>query len=237
MGQVKIGGAAIGDGSVKTCMSVAAGSERELFLKLSYAVKSACDIIEWRADYWEEKGEKPFAEIKRELWGKPLIFTYRTRAEGGLGADDASMYQAVNEEAILSGCADAVDIEFEKDKGIVRALTCLARERGVKVIISKHTGKPGATKDEIAEMMLKLFCAGGDIAKLAVCAGCEADAKAVIEAAKSLFGKYPDKPFITVGMGEAGRATRYKKPFYGSSVTYVKGFSETALGQLSIEEL
>ena len=236
MEEVKIGSVALGGTDVKVCVPLAPRGSSELFAELDFAGGAACDIAEWRADFWEEEAWR-LELIKEGLMGKPLVFTYRTKKEGGLGVDDDEAYRLVYKRAILSGLVEAADIEFTKPDAIKREIIRAARENGVIVILSLHVFCGEVKREELIERLVTMQEAGGDIVKLAVLVRGENEAQEVISAGKEMYEKYAKRPFITVGMGEAGRITRKKSPFYGSAVTYALGLSGTGPGQMPVSEL
>ena len=259
MRQVKIKNTIIGDEKVKICVPISARDFSELEAELQYALESLCDIIELRYDYLAEitcklceinkqrhlgnvlnEITKKQEELKKQTKMKSdklILFTFRTKLEGGFGTDDGENYYNINEQAILSGAVDIVDIEFTKEKTLINRLIKLAHENNVKIIISKHYFEKNLTKEEQLEMLKKMQEAGADIIKLATTVYDEADAQDVINAAEEMYEKHAKVPIITIGMGEFGKITRKLRPFYGSAITYAKGQKATAPGQLSIEEL
>lgn len=242
MKRVKIGNIKIGDGDVKICVSISPTNKSELIEELYYATNSGCDIIEFRYDFWCDESYNVIADensyFKKNLpQSKPLLFTYRTKFEGGSGSDEHDVYEAINTQAILSGNVDIVDIEFTKPPTLIQKLIDKAHEHGVTTLVSKHYFEKNLSETEILEELLKMQETGADIIKLAVAAYDEQDAKNVINAAKEMYEKYAKVPIITIGMGEHGKITRHIKPFYGSSMTYAKGMKATASGQMSVAEL
>jgi 3-dehydroquinate dehydratase-1 len=237
MVQVKIGNTVIGGGTVKICIPISARGHAELDYELDHISNVKCDIAEWRFDYWQRGNCGISCEIKKRLIGKPLIFTYRTSREGGFGLDDDDTYCDINTEAIMSGHIDCVDLEFSKGRGLILDIAGQARNKGLKTIISKHIFDRQVLKDEMIEMLCEMQDTGAEIVKLAAHTPDARSAGEVISAAKEMYEKYAKTPFITVGMGEAGKITRAAAPFYGSSMTYARGLRETAPGQIPAWEL
>ena len=169
--------------------------------------------------------------------GKLILFTFRTKREGGFGTDDDENYYNINEQAILSGQVDIIDVEFTKDKPLINRLIKLAHENNVKVIISKHYFETSLSKEKQLEMLKKMQETGADIVKLATTVYDEVGAQEVISAAEEMYNKHATVPIITIGMGEFGKITRQIEPFYGSAITYAKGLKATAPGQMSVSEL
>jgi len=259
MRQIKINDTMIGDEKVKICVPISACDFSELEAELEYAFNNPCDIIELRYDYFTaiiseqcdaykqrhtgnvlseiKKKQEEFKKQNKMKRDKLTLFTFRTKLEGGLGTDANDEYYNINEQAILSGQIDIVDVEFTKDQSLVDRLIKLAHEHDVKVIISKHYFEKSLSKDEQIELLMRMQETGADILKLATMVSDEKTALDVISAAKEMFEKHAKAPFVTIGMGEYGKITRYIEPFYGSAITYAKGLKATAPGQMSVSEL
>ena len=226
---------------VKICIPVSAKNREGLSEELEYIRDKDCHIVEWRFDYWEENNKPAPADLLGRIKGKSgsklLLFTYRTKAEGGFASEDETLYYNVNMNAIKSGYVDILDIEFEKRQPLIERLLAAAAENRVKTMLSKHLHEVNINKDELVGILRKMQDIGGDTIKLAVSVSDEKDARELMSAAKEMYEKYAKVPIVTIGMGEAGKITRLTEPFYGSSITFIRGLRETAAGQLSYEEL
>ena len=239
--RVKLAGTIIGDGKVKICIPISAQNDAELAEELEYIAASPCDIAEVRFDYWQGKAgpshEGILENVKRKLGKTPLLFTYRTSIEGGLGTNSRDDYYSINAASIRSGHIDLIDIEFAKEPELVVALIEMARKSDIKVIVSKHFFGKSLSKDEIIETLCKMQNKDADIIKLAVSVYDDKGARDVISAAKEMYEKYAKIPLVTIGMGEHGKVTRRIEPFYGSAITYARGIRATAPGQLDWRQL
>ncbi|MBZ4231556.1 type I 3-dehydroquinate dehydratase, partial [Mycobacterium tuberculosis] len=78
------------------------------------------------------------AEIRGALKALPLLFTFRSKKEGGETELSDEAYFALNREAARSGLVDVIDIELFNDEAQIRALVDDAHAAGVKVIMSNH---------------------------------------------------------------------------------------------------
>ena len=86
----------IGDGRPKICIPVMGSTTETLKEAAGHAMKKHPDLIEWRADYFadienEEVRRQAFDELREILGEVPLLFTIRTRREGG--AFDQFLYR------------------------------------------------------------------------------------------------------------------------------------------------
>lgn len=78
------------------------------------------------------------AEIRGALKALPLLFTFRSKKEGGETELSDDAYFALNREAARSGLVDVIDVELFNDEAQIRALVDDAHAAGVKVIMSNH---------------------------------------------------------------------------------------------------
>ena len=91
----------IGEGRPKICIPVMGSTTETLKEAAGHAMKKHPDLIEWRADYFadienEEVRRQAFDELREILGEVPLLFTIRTRREGGEADLSADQY--------LKGC-------------------------------------------------------------------------------------------------------------------------------------
>lgn len=85
---VQVRNLVIGEGRPKICIPVMGSTTETLKEAAGHAMKKHPDLIEWRADYFadienEEVRRQAFDELREILGEVPLLFTIRTRREGG----------------------------------------------------------------------------------------------------------------------------------------------------------
>ena len=133
----------IGEGRPKICIPVMGSTTETLKEAAGHAMKKHPDLIEWRADYFadienEEVRRQAFDELREILGEVPLLFTIRTRREGGEADLSADQYLKVVSDAIRDEKADLVDVEISHGDDIAFMLISLAHEFGIKTIASSH---------------------------------------------------------------------------------------------------
>ena len=140
---VEVRGVRIGEGIPKIIVPIVEVTRKEIIRKAESLAEVRKDIVEWRAD-WFEEGSDPAAveEVLRELRGAlgntPLLFTFRTLREGGEKAIEPEDYAALNISAAKSGFADLIDVEIFTGDEIVREIIESAHKEGVKIVGSSH---------------------------------------------------------------------------------------------------
>ena len=105
-----------GGGTPLVCVPIVAGDQDGIWKKAEEIRVLPVDIVEWRADFYTDV--KDFGKVldtlgglKKRLTEKSLLFTFRTRGEGGnLELSPEACYR-LNREAAGSGYADLIDVD------------------------------------------------------------------------------------------------------------------------------
>jgi len=199
------------------------------------------DFVEWRADHYEGlmEPEKLSGAMKllRDGLSAPLLFTIRTRAEGGEAGVSAEDYTRLNLLAIESGLVDLIDVELSMGEGTMRTLVDAAHKANVKVIASRHDFHATPDKAVIVESLCRMQDLGADMAKFAVMPRCERDVLTLLDATLEMKEHHADTPVITMSMGELGAVSRVCGRLSGSCVTFGTVAGASAPGQLPAEVL
>ena len=243
MKTVNIRNLTIGAGVPKICVPIV-GRTREEVLEQAAAIRSLpADLVEWRFDCFYNVSTLSLltvltflSELRRALGDLPLLFTFRTAAEGGEKKISHQVYEELNRTVLSSGMVDLLDVELSQGDELLARLMDLARDRGVKVILSSHDFEQTPPEDELVDRMERMQALGADIAKVAVTPQCEEDVDVLLRAAKR-FTDTADIPAIAISMGELGTRSRIEGERYGSSVTFGAAIRASAPGQIDVAEL
>jgi len=151
----------------------------------------------------------------------PLLYTLRSRAEGGRGPSETRLREDNLRRAWESGCA-FVDLEAERD-------THLLGTRGVdrdRTILSWHD--PNGTPPDLEQRAARLLSSGVRWVKIVPTATDLGDLAAVLRLHGLFNGGVPVKRrLIAFAMGAVGQASRYLAPLLGPPMAYV-AWSPTA---------
>ena len=116
MKTVKLRGVEVGAGMPKVIVPIVAATRAGIREKAREFKDHALDVVEWRVDFYEDVFEtgqvlSTLEQLRAVLGDTPILFTFRTRKEGG--EKDISMedYIALNSAVAQSGNADANDVE------------------------------------------------------------------------------------------------------------------------------
>ena len=191
------------------------------------------DLFELRIDTFKTQEVTYITEIIHSLkrvYGKPLLATVRSKAEGGaIEIDDDRRYEIYKEVLTL---VDAVDIELSSYGLLKRVLPlCRAKEKVFIASYHNHDETPG--ERQLEKLVSDGKEIGADIVKIAVTANSKEDLSRLI----SFTIKNRDKGLITISQGSIGTISRIVTPILGSLMTYGYIDMPSAKGQLSAFEI
>ena len=220
----------------KICVPVTGVTEDEILGRFKELNKAPMDLVEFRADYYEfVKDQSKVMEVLgkvRKIYNKPLLFTLRTKAEGGVSDIDADYYFKLNKIAIESKLIDLIDIEFFSQADEAANIVNLAGKNNVTTILSSHDFLKTPSEEEILKRVKKMLDFG-DIAKIAVMSNSEEDVLALLSATLKLKKEKKD-PFIAISMGPLGIISRISCELFGSCMTYASYKEKSAPGQVDL---
>ncbi|MBB5264510.1 3-dehydroquinate dehydratase type I [Catenibacillus scindens] len=239
MNYITVRGVAIGLGIPKICVPVTEASGGDI-VKQAGAAAPKADLIEWRADAFEDVFSKAsvnhvLKELRTAVGQRPLLFTFRTEAEGGAKID-VDDYIALGEAAVESGCVDLIDVEMDRGEKAVLRLIDKAHERGVFVVGSYHDFSKTPSEEEMFSRLETAAKGGADILKLAVMPEDMNDVLRLLSVTYKASGVF-EKPLITMSMGAMGSISRVCGEYFGSAVTFGQSGAASAPGQFKAASL
>lgn len=239
---VKVKELEIGQGVPKVCVSITGKTEEDLLKQAEEYSKLDIDILEWRVDYFNKVDN--VSEVKRVLKSitnilgkKPLIFTFRSKKEGGEKEISLEEYIKLNEEVIKSQLSDIVDVELFVGDENTKQLIDLAHDNNVKVIVSNHDFEKTPKEDIIVERLKRMIQLGADLPKIAVMPKNQLDVITLLKATCVVKEEYKEQPIITMSMGSLGMISRLSGETFGSSLTFGCVGNASAPGQVYYKEL
>ena len=241
MNTVNVRKVEIGKGIPKICVPVV-GITRDDIIDAACKAKETADLVEWRADWYEDvldfkKTEKMMEELRETLGDIPLLFTFRTLKEGGEKEIEKSVYVKLNEMAVKTGFADLVDAEAFTGTDEVNTIVETAHLYGVKVIASNHDFQKTPPKEEIVSRLCFMQECGADIVKIAVMPQSKKDVLTLLLATEEMVREHAKCPVVTMSMSEVGVVSRICGEAFGSALTFGAVKKASAPGQLGAEEL
>ena len=240
MRTIKVRGVELGTGIPKTIVPIVAKTRDAILDKAREIRPLPADLVEWRADFYEDlldeaKLLSTLNELRQVLGETPILFTIRTKPEGGEIEIDSKTYGTVNLAVAGSGGADMIDVEIEKSGS--QALIDGIRKAGCLVVGSRHDFKATPPKDDMVATLKKAQDMGADIPKIAVMPQSDSDVTALLCASSEFCENYADRPFLTISMGPRGMISRVACETSGSCMTFGAAGQTSAPGQIQLKEL
>lgn len=242
MNLVKVRNVNIGEGMPKICVPIVEKTREDILATAKEILKTPADMVEWRADWYEavcemQKVVALSKELREILGDLPILFTFRTKAEGGEKELNPRAYKMLNCMMIESGNIDLVDVEVFMAGGDSIDIIETAHEHNVKVVGSNHEFAMTPDKDEIVRRLCYMQNLGVDISKIAVMPQRKKDVLTLLEATEEMASTHAERPIVTMSMSEMGTISRIAGETFGSSITFGTLKKESAPGQIGVEEL
>ncbi len=222
------------------CVPIVAAELGDLLDQARSAHDQAADLVEWRADFYEDLTVGSLIDstgkLRRVLESEPTIFTLRIRSEGGAQELPQEIRRACIEAVAASGLVDMVDVELSNQPPFLESIAGIARSQGVRVIMSFHDFNDTPANGQLLakiEMMNRL---GADVAKLAVMPRTPADVLRLLEVTLEARTRHPRLALCTMSMGPLGVLSRVGGFLYGSDMAYAVVQKTSAPGQIPLAD-
>lgn len=239
---VMIGSVVLGNGTPKICVPII-GKDRDSILKQARQIKEAePDLVEWRGDFYEDVlDQEAVCELAGQIAGIlgeiPILFTFRTKAEGGSRTLAIGEYIELNRSVSKCEHINAVDVEVYMDQKRMKELICEIKSQGKVVIGSHHRFHQTPSHEDMLEIIKGIEKAGAQILKLAVMPLNHDDVNRLLLITNECTCGFVEHPVVTMSMGELGVQSRISGELYGSAMTFACVGEASAPGQLEIQEL
>jgi 3-dehydroquinate dehydratase type I len=165
---------------------------------------------------------------------RPVIITYRSKEQGGEGADDYNLHFQILSEALELG-AGFVDVEHTMPAGLQARLF---EGRGKsRIIISCHVLHETPIRSDLEKRFASLARKKPDVVKIVTHANALEDNLRTLDLIT--VARKHGIPVITFCMGPLGRISRVVSPLLGGFLTFAsltRG-EESAPGQLTATEI
>ena len=138
---IKIGNVTLDNGIPKICVPIVGRTVDELQQECRYLQDKIYDVVELRIDFLKTVPDlnsvnEAITAVRNELPNSAILFTFRTKDEGGETAVPESFYFELIQYAIQSGKINAVDVEYFRNPDSIQSIIALAKKAGVTVIMN-----------------------------------------------------------------------------------------------------
>ena len=242
MNTVRLRNVEVGVGKPKVIVPIVAATKEEILAKADSLRGLVFDVVEWRVDFYRDVLDTDqvldtLAGLRASLGETPILFTFRTKKEGGEREISMEQYTALNEAAARSGHVDAVDVEIFSGDEVVAANLRNIHGAGVAVVGSSHEFGYTPTQEELVARLCKQQEMGCDILKVAVMPQCRRDVLTLLSATEEMYTQHARQPIVTMSMAGTGVLSRLCGEVFGSAMTFGAVGQVSAPGQVQVEQL
>jgi len=189
------------------------------------------DIIEWRADFLPKEAILQVAPaIFEKFAGRELLFTLRTRAEGGeIDLDSAEYVQIIKDVAQLYQ-PEYIDFEYFSHKDVFEEMLDFPN-----LVLSYHNFQE--TPENMMEILSELTSLTPKVVKVSVMAHTEQDVLDLMNFTRGFKTLNPEQEYVTISMGKVGKVSRITSDVTGSSWSFASLDEVSAPGQISLSSM
>ncbi|PWW09142.1 3-dehydroquinate dehydratase [Mangrovibacter plantisponsor] len=242
MNTVTVRNITFGTGTPLICVPLMGKTREEIVVNAHELLLQKADLVEWRVDHFSQVSDQAavksvLSALRDIMPATPLLFTFRSKKEGGecqLSDDD---YFALNAMAAGSGLVDLIDVELFNDEKRIAQLVGIAHECNVRVIMSNHDFHKTPPKEEIIWRLRRMQELGADLPKIAVMPQTRQDVLVLLDATTTMAELYATQPLITMSMGKLGVISRLCGEVFHSSMTFGAVGQASAPGQISVSAM
>lgn len=186
------------------------------------------DLIEWRADFLPKEEILTVAPAVFEKFvGREVIFTLRTRCEGGhIDLTNEEYIDLLKEIAHLYQ-PEFIDFEYYSHKEVFDQMLEFPN-----LVLSYHNFEK--TPENYMEIMSELTSLSPAVVKMAVMAETEQDVLDVMNYTRGFKTLNAEQSYATMSMGALGKLSRVAGGLTGSCWTFASLDEVSAPGQLSL---
>ncbi|CIZ72595.1 3-dehydroquinate dehydratase%2C (3-dehydroquinase) (type I DHQase) [Streptococcus pneumoniae] len=189
------------------------------------------DIIEWRADYLPKEAILQVAPaIFEKFAGRELVFTLRTRSEGGEIDLSPEEYIHLIKEVAQFYQPDYIDFEYYSYKDVFEEMLDFPN-----LVLSYHNFQE--TPENMMEILSELTILNPKLVKVAVMAHTEQDVLDLMNYTRGFKTLNPEQEYMTISMGKVGKVSRITADVTGSSWSFASLDEVSAPGQISLASM
>ena len=189
------------------------------------------DIIEWRADFLPKEAILQVAPaIFEKFAGRELVFTLRTRSEGGQIELSSEEYVQMIKEVAQLYQPDYIDFEYFSYKYVFDQMLDFPN-----LVLSYHNFQE--TPENLMEILSELTSLNPKVVKIAVMANTEQDVLDLMNFTRGFKTLNPEQEYVTISMGKVGKVSRITSDVTGSSWSFASLDEASAPGQISLSSM
>ncbi len=167
----------------------------------------------------------------------PILFTWRTLAEGGETSMRSENYGHLLQAIVDQNLVQAIDVELFTYTDTIGQIIKRAHHQGIQTVMSYHNFHKTLERDTLHLYAEQMISAGASVIKFALMPTTNEDVLSILQLTQELTKKYPQLPRITMSMGRLGQMTRTCGNVFGNCVTFGTLGQASAPGQVDVNIL
>ena len=189
------------------------------------------DVIEWRADFLDKNEILTVAPAVFEKFaGREILFTLRTRGEGGQIDLTSEEYLAIIQDIQSIYHPDYIDFEFYSHREVFEQMLEFSN-----LVLSYHNFQE--TPENMMEILSELTSLSPKLVKVSVMAHNEQEVLDLMNYTRGFKILNPEQDYVTISMGKVGKISRLTADLTGSSWSFASVGEESAPGQIPLENM
>jgi 3-dehydroquinate dehydratase-1 len=189
------------------------------------------DVIEWRADFLDKNEILTVAPAVFEKFaGREILFTIRTRGEGGQIDLTSEEYLAIIQDIQSIYHPDYIDFEFYSHREVFEQMLEFSN-----LVLSYHNFQE--TPENMMEILSELTSLSPKLVKVSVMSHNEQDVLDLMNYTRGFKTLNPEQEYVTISMGKIGKISRLTADLTGSSWSFASVGEESAPGQIPLENM
>ena len=189
------------------------------------------DLIEWRADYLpKEEILRVAPAIFEKFAGYGIVFTLRTRAEGGEIELSHQEYVDIIKEINQFFQPQYIDFEYYSHLDVFDQMMEFPN-----LVLSYHNFEE--TPSNMMEILSELTRLAPKVVKVSVMPRSEQDVLDLMNFTRGFKVLNPEQEYVTISMGKLGKISRLTGSLVGSSWSFASVEGGSAPGQISLHQM
>lgn len=226
----------VGSGKPVICVPIVGITKDAIVQEAREIVCNHTEMMEWRVDWFTgienlDEVEAVLQELAPIMTQTILLFTYRSKEQGGNGTLPIEEVMELDRLAAKSGCVDLIDVEFysfEETADLMKEL----QQLGARIITSHHDFERTPDVARMSEILEDMNRSSADIVKLAVMPQSRMDVIDLMKMTTDFHMQNPHRPIVTMSMGQLGIMSRLSGELTGSCITFGAHGQCSAPGQM-----
>jgi 3-dehydroquinate dehydratase I len=237
----RIGSVVLGTGRPKLCVPLVGATFEALHAAAGDLSGWPADLVELRIDFFERLDDldavREAIDIVARRTHLPILFTVRTRAEGGSRDIPIDAYESLIDAAVATGAIAAVDVEQSAAAPVRDRIIAAVQASGLPVVLSSHDFVGTPSRDALLDRLAQQQALGADVLKVAVTPTSAQDVLTLLDASETFVRTLATRPVVAMSMGGLGLVSRLAGEVFGSAMTFGSAGAKSAPGQISADAL